>query len=397
MTDIYGADFGGPRAAALHQGRLVLVGSPLIDDLVVASRTDDQSDFSLTREVNGRQVATPADGFWFEQRTAQNNPFHAILQQEGAFLFGALGESTIPAGPFTAATVEIRENSTYGSERGIMPIVAGQLVIFVQQGGQDIRGVNWNEIQRKYLAESLLTLAGPVFTRALDMAFVPSEGQSADRVFVVDENGSLAVLHLSGGEAPIAWSQWETPGGKVQSVAAPGGSLMILVQRGDAVRIETLDPGMGQDYGVRRTDPNDPDSPRESFDLRPFRRIAEILPFVAYSQTGTRQKIARCRIYRALLELVVKRPDGETGNEYSPELINRVLDGLSMAAGEERDLTQGQDGYIDSLPSDATGQPGAVVWRVEYDGVSGWVRSGTIRIESDEPIELAGISYAVSG
>ena len=74
-----------------------------------------------------------------------------------------------------------------------------------------------------------------------------------------------------------------------------------------------------------------------------------------------------------------------------------VLRHVSLAAGEERDLTQGEDGYIDTEASDATGRPDQRVWAVEYDAISGWVRTGTIRVEATRHVEIAGLSYAVSG
>lgn len=378
MTAFYGPDFGGPRAAALHQGRLVLVGSAVIPDLMVASRTGVQTDFRLTTQVGQEQIARPTDGFWFDQRTARNNPFHAVLQQEGMFLLGSQGESTIPAAPFTALTTEIRENSWYGSERGRTPVIAAGLVVFIQNGGKDVRGINWNELQRKYEAQSLLTLAGKVFERAVDMTFVPSEGQSADTVYVVDETGDVAVLTLSGGQIPIAWSQWNTEGGQVQAAAAPGGHLMLLVERDGRTSLEVLET----DPGKQASDGTDDYEPQ-------FDRECEILPFMAVSQTGTRQKVARCRIYRAVVEFV--------GPPTQPAMES-LLEEVRLMVPEEREEIQGADGYIDSAPLDNTPDPSkALVWPVEYDSVSGWVRTGAIRVRAGRPIEIAGISYAASG
>lgn len=286
-TPLIGIDLGGAYAGAVHQDRLVLIGSSAISDLVLASKIGgDRTDFRLastdatraraavpsaTPPVTARLAyaggeavvdpenppvdengdardftATDSDGFWFQQTSSRSNTFHATIQQEGLFIFGDLGEANVPAGPFNANEVVIRENSWYGTEIGRTVLIVGGLIVFIQKGGHDIRGVNWSEQDRKYVAPSLLTLSGNLFDRAVDMSFAPSRDRRSDTIYLVGEsdnevlNGQLAVMLLRHQEPFYAWSRWHTEG-RIIGGASPLGNRCFLVERNGVVGLETLD------------------------------------------------------------------------------------------------------------------------------------------------------------
>ena len=264
MTDIIGIDYGGANCGIIHQDRLVLAGSSAIPDLILASRTTQWTDFRLASDSSGdplTQIPTDgsdfsrsdSDGFWFQQTTGRGNEFHGLLQQEGLFILGNVGESIVPASRFIQSQVEIRENSWYGSQKGRPPIIAGGLVIFLQKEGQDIRGIAWTEAQRKYVAPSLIENSGRVFSDAVDMTYQPSVGRHGDTVFVINGDGSLSTLLLRVTSDYPAWAQWDTgvdynltsddPPEADQSHRVIGGTavledLALLVERGGRIGVE---------------------------------------------------------------------------------------------------------------------------------------------------------------
>ena len=241
MTALVGLEYGGAKAAAIHQNRLVLIGSGAVGDLVLASGIDSWTDFATTRLVDGAQVATDADGFFFQQVSSRQNEFHAVAQQEGLFLFGSIGESTTPAGAFTAAATVIRENSWYGSERGRTPVIAGGLVVFIQQGASDVRGIRWTEAERKYESASLRAMTGDVFRKAVDMTWGRSRFSQADSVYVVDEDGTIGVCSIRAEQPQVAWSIWKMPGGEALGGANVVGREMLLIDRDGALQLEAPD------------------------------------------------------------------------------------------------------------------------------------------------------------
>ena len=308
---LIGIDMGGAYTGVIHQDRLVLMGSDAVSDLVMASKIGgERTDFRLGTITGGAGITegendgltddsgaqldddgfavtfetSPSDGFWLQQTSSRSNTFHAAIQQEGIFIFGDLGESSIPAAEeFTADDVKLRENSWYGTETGRTVLIVGGLVVFIQKGGQDIRGVNWSEQDRKYVAPSLLTLSGNLFDRAVDMSFAPSKDRRSDTVYVVGESdnpeldGQLATMLIRHQEPFYAWSRWQTAG-RIVGGAAPLGNRCFLVERGG-------NPAMGIDgtVALETIAPDNTDSLDATVDLTAVLAQADDgLPYVRY-------------------------------------------------------------------------------------------------------------------
>ena len=276
----------------------------------------------------------PTASSW-RRRRGRGNRFHALLQQEGLFVLGDTGESVVPADAFTSERVQVRENSWFGSDVGRQPVIAGGLVIFVQAGGEDIRGIAWTEAQRKYLAASMLQVAGDVFGRAVDMTFQRSTGRHGDTVFVVGEDGDMGVMLLSVGAPHPAWARWSTPGGKVVGGAAPLGVAAWLVERDGKIAIETpAEDAPCADGAVPGDNVPVADlegTPATLYVKRDGRWVelesgqqpmageevgwvghswtaeAETLPFIAAKRTGLQRSVRKVRILDISLDLVIPR------------------------------------------------------------------------------------------
>ena len=430
-TPLIGIDLGGVNCGAIHQDRLVLAGSTTISDLVMASTVGDHTDFRLgsttpltaraagdglpaiTQEEAEASVdengdpkpiinpesplqwtdaqgdmhdlswsSTPADGFWFQQTSSRQNSFHFIIQQEGMFIFGDLGEATVPSGAGGAAAfipdnVVIRENSWYGTELGRTVLIVGGLVVFIQKGGQDVRGIEWSEERSKYDAPSLITLAGNLFDRAVDMSFAPSKDRRSDTVYVIGESnnveldGQLGVLLLRYGDPRFAWARWRTVG-KILGGAAPLGHRVFLVERGGdpasavegTVALETLAPdgtddldaAYGMDVVVSRTD-ND-------------------IPILAYGPLpDTAAWMDGLTDLDGLIVWLVDE-DGETITAVGrQETINRnQLSGVNAVRGAadpadqvDKPVIRVRGNVVESLHPDESGMP--VIWRPLRPGV----------------------------
>ena len=423
-TPLYGIDNGGPRAGIVHQGRVVLVGSPVIPDLVMASKVGDVEpggidaddnppvDFALTERVGQEDVATPASGFWFEQVSARGNAFHAVVEQEGLFIIGDQGESTIPAGPFTAAQVEIRENSWYGTERGFIPLIVGGLVLFVQAGARDLRGINWDEVSRKYIAPSLLERSGQVFGRtpldrdfvrrlqrvdravgAVDIASSVSSGRRPDSAYVVDADGRIAIFMLPAG----AWCHWETAQGAFTGIAAPGPNLVFLVERDGVVGVEYFDRDEAHFQGEDTWR-----DPGGQFITARF----QTLPFVAQSRTGTKRGVTKSRVLQVIVDFVTRtigrvpqaRPDLVTGLDLNFLWVGyrRPLLSVDPDTGVTTQVDRPyikkwprRTNFVDANTEDIVG--------VKWGGMSGWRRRAGIGLQTVDPCEIAGIAYKASG
>ena len=218
MASFLSTEYGGAAAAAVHQNRLVLFGSKVMPDLLIAASTLDHMDFSLVSQGTGEEspTAKPTDGFWIGEVSAFHNTTHAVAQQEGLFLFGSDGESVIHPGPF-ASDVHVRENTQFGSDPGSRPVIIDGVLCFVQKDGQDIRGIQWTEQQAKYEAPSLREFAGPVFERAVGIAAQESTDKENSTLYVIDSTGGVATGSFRRTLPNVAWTTWTT-GGKYRIV-----------------------------------------------------------------------------------------------------------------------------------------------------------------------------------
>ena len=464
-TPLIGLDYGGASAAIVHQDRLVLAGSGAISDLLVASRTGQWQDFRLGLwrwavtpqgvnvetgtdgaieqavvapdpllrtglDADGQLTnvpevasfdATPADGFFVAQASGRGNRFHALLQQEGLFVLGDTGESVVPAGAFTSDEVEVRENSWFGSDVGRLPVIAGGLVIFVQSGGDDIRGIAWTEAQRKYIAVSMLTVAGDVFGRAVDMTFQRSTGRQGDTVYVVGEDGDVGVMLLSVGAPHPAWSTWTTPGGRVVAAAAPLGIGAWLVERDGEIGLETAvddapcadgivpKPGdtiPGGTHYVKREGrwvaiDEDAEMPLGAGEEvgwigRPWDAEAETLPYIASKRTGIQRSVRKVRILDISLDLVIPRDTPlVTGPDASERIINRaaaLLNDVTQArvsAVTERGTSRRKQKRFKAKTTKDTDR----IVRMRYGNTQGWKDRVALRIQLSVRLGVAGLSF----
>ena len=438
-NEIFGIDYGGPSCAIVHQDRLVLAGGGAVPDVVAASKTGNWLDFALEDEiVGGRSVPTEASGFWFQQTTARGNRFHAMLQQQGLLLFGDVGESVIPAGPFTAAQAEVRENTWLGSDTGRTPVIAGNLVIFLQKDGEDCRAIVWNEQQLKYVARSTLVLSGSVFDNARDMTYQPSSGRQGDTIYVIDQDGSVAVMLLrvagdESGTGLFAWSRWTTEG-RVIGATAPLGRAVFIVERGvgDArqVALETLaEPGERFDcqvdmphggmlpewmeglthetLGARLIGDEcdtEVDYPfhvtgRVPIDSRTdtqidwletiriglsYERTLETTQFVKRTQTGTSGRVRPARIIDAAVDFVLPQEPGDVPRPAEWEDLRALT--FTIVPYSRRGRRRRLAG---KPPRTASGR----IYSVRYPCRLGWRDRIAIELKSDRHVEIAGVAY----
>ena len=442
---LIGIDYGGANTGIVHANRLVLAGSQVVPDLVLASYTGFRPveqeyvdvDFGLytkdgattsepeaTEEETADLRTTDQHAFWFRQTTPRQNTFHAMLAQEGLFFFGDLGEANVPPGPFSSAQVVMREGSWYGSDIGRTVLIVGGLAIFVQTGGRDVRGFEWEEQHRKHEAVSLLTLAGDVFETAYDMTYIPSTGRDGETVVVIDTDGNAAVAVIAADRPQPAWSTWKTGPANHRLLAAtsPRGRTTFLVDRGGHVALETLvDPGDapmdcevtiapgdmlpewtdGLDatvLGVRKVG----EGTEEDVDtftvsnrrlvgvdadtthvvgLR-YLRTLETTQFVKHTQTGTSGRVRPARIVDAAVDFV--KPPGLV---LPPkEWLDLVGTTFSVVPYSRRGKRRSYTGKPPRRDTDR-------ICSVRYPARSGWRDRIAVELVAERHVEIAGIAY----
>ena len=422
---LIGIDYGGPNTGTVHANRLVLAGTVATPDLVMASNVNDHTDFATSgMDDEGNLLVTDAHGFWFRQTSPRQNAFHDILQQEGLFLFGDQGEATIPPGPFSSEQVVIRENSWYGSDIGRTSLIIGGQVIFVQTGGEDVRGLDWDEAKRKYVAVSLLSKSGAVFDHALDLTYAPSSGREGETVFVIGESGDAAVAVIAADLPFPAWAQWSTGPDDHRLLAAtsPRGRTTFLVDRGGEVALETLAgpdedrldaswrvegpvdalPAMptwmadasGLAYRIHTVDEDGAPITQDVVDLPaelgagetlevglPYERLVETTQFIKRTQQGTSARVRPARILDVAVDFVLA--DENTPPEESEQIRETLVNIVQYSR-------RGKPKSLNGRPVRRT--TGRIA-TVRYPARLGWRDRIAIEISSERHVEIAGMAY----
>ena len=269
------------------------------------------------------------------------------------------------------------------------------------------------------------------------MAYQSSAGRRGDTVFVIDEEGDMAVLLLRVGDDAPAWANWSTggPESRVLGATAPLGEAGFLVERNGEVALETLAPvgeerldaevalapggtlpawmeGLDQDVLAVR-EPGDgtiaagedvdlpftisegrpvfvlgdddvppPDTAMLRVGLR-FHRLVETVQFVKRTQTGTSGRVRPARVLDAAVDYVAALPEQATDEETEAmKGVTCTITAVRRSGSRNRRLN-GRD------PKPASGR----IYSVRYPCRLGWRDRVAIELRSDRHVEIAGLAY----
>ena len=430
LPPLVGVDAGGVNTCLVHRSRLVLAGSAAIPALVMASRFGRIDDFDTRTNVGTEQApdyrTLATDGFWVEAGDSRANELHGMIAQEGLFIFGDEGEIFTPAAAgFAPGEITLRQNSWYGTDPGRVPIISGSLVVFVQGGGQDVRGFVFSEQENKYLAPSLFARTGPLLPGVADLTLLRSTDTRPDTVYVVSAgaDGKVGVMALTDDAQRLpAWSVWETAGVTRAATSARTG-LVVAVERGGRLAMERVgDPRMDRwDAAWTVTAPEERALPRpalpawmqapEAGAVRwrwrtgeqhqeaglpvagaeplpdtvpagrtlevglPYERVVRTTPYVAQTQVGHKVGLRRSRIMDAGLFLYSE----VAGPAASVEVNAKVV---RFKPSDRRRVV-------------AEGPAGTEL--VRCGGMRGWRRVSDLRFVFRGPVAVAALSFLATG
>ena len=247
---------GWPRAAHLFQGRLYLAGTPSRPQTVWGSRAGDFFDFEFT-----------ADGFDDEsvELTLDNDQVASVEQLFAANEFFAFTSGGVFANGDTPVTPEnffLKRHSELPASR-IRPVEIDGAVAFIRRGEDGSRAtcneLVFDEVQQQFVAQDLGLLAGALIDGPVEIAArLGRESDAANHLFVVNADGSAAVLNTRRAQNIAGWTRLApAAGGAIRSLATVGADVWCLVEReiGGATRcfIERLDDNCRLDSAVVAT------------------------------------------------------------------------------------------------------------------------------------------------
>lgn len=231
---------GYPVSVAFHQDRLVIGGSRDLPNRLWFSKSGDLFNFDLGEGLDDESIA-------FSILSDQVNAIRGIFSGRHLQVFTSGAEWMVTGDPLTPSTVQILRQTRIGSvtTRYIPPITVDGATLFVARNGEQIQEFLYTDLEQAYQTTDLALVSRHILPTPIDQDF----DQKRRLLFVVRDDGKMAVLTLFRSEEVAAWSLHETQGA-VLAVSVVGDVVYILVNRDGTYIVEEFDDSLNLDSAL---------------------------------------------------------------------------------------------------------------------------------------------------
>lgn len=218
---------GYPQAVSFFEQRLYFGGSKKQPQTVWGSAEQSYEDFTPGSDDSDAVNFTIADNQVNAIRWMSAGKALAVGTLGGNFLM----HSDSSSGPITPSNINIKKETTYGSDL-ILPKRIGQATVYVQRNGLTVRELAYNFEEDAQLATDMTVLSDHITKSGIkDMDFQ----EAPDGIlWCVLKNGKMATLTRLADQDVMAWTQHETQGSFLSVAVIPNGNedqVWVVTQR----------------------------------------------------------------------------------------------------------------------------------------------------------------------
>lgn len=260
---VISATRGWPRSVCFYKGRLVLGGLKSRPQTILMSKVGDYFDLDEGTGLDDEAINITID----DDRV---NVIHAVFPGRGLQIFTTGGEFTIRSelnDPLTPGNVadQLFKETLHGSgnsnsatvKRIPRPTSVDGATVFVETGGQVVRQFVFNDVEQSFNANNISILSSHLIDDPVAMDIRRSDtAHPADFLYLVNSDGTCAVLNSLREQNLLAWTLFETDG-DFEDVAVSGRKTYFIVNRtinGSTVRyIERLNAANTMDASKVQT------------------------------------------------------------------------------------------------------------------------------------------------
>jgi len=247
--DVWSESRGYPKTCSFYQGRLWFGGSTSRPSTLWGSK----SGLFFNFDIGGGNADNAIDVTIDDDRI---NAITNIFPGRNLQVFTTGGEFYIPqteTDPIKPENIMIQKSTSHGSSK-VKPISVDGGTIFIESSGRVVREFIFNELERSYNAKSISLLSSQIIQSPVAMAIRQSRSENpADYVYVVNADGTIAVLSILRGEQLLAWSLFTTQG-LVEDLVVVLRDVYLVVKRNingiEKRFIEKLDRNYYLDAGI---------------------------------------------------------------------------------------------------------------------------------------------------
>lgn len=232
-------------SVAFFDGRLWFGGAKSLPSTVFASSLLDFFSFDTGEGRDDEAIIQTVN-------SDSLNAIQYIYPGRNLQLFTTGGEARYVEDVLTPANAFPRFQTRYGSAK-VRPVTVDGTTVFVQRTRAAVREFVFTLEEEAYLSPPLSTLAGHLVKRVRDMtAWNGSGDDDSNLVYLVNQDGTMAVLQTLRSQDVQAWTEFTTDG-TYRSVAAVVEDVFVAVRRsvgaGTVTFLECFDEASRMDAG----------------------------------------------------------------------------------------------------------------------------------------------------
>ena len=200
---------GYPAAVTFHENRLVFAGSLAQPDSIWFSKSGAYYNFDVG-------TAADNDSIHLTATIGEVQQIRHLVSNRDLQVFAASAEFYVPSfqnQPITPTNAQIRRQTPFGCGFQRPQILDGS-TIFVQKGGQIARDYVFSDGENAYIANPISTLSSHLIKTPIEMnTLYGALSRSENYVFVLNNDGTLAVFNANRAEQRAGWVEFITSGG----------------------------------------------------------------------------------------------------------------------------------------------------------------------------------------
>ncbi len=244
---------GWPVSCTLFQGRLWFGGSTHFPNSIWGSRTNG---FAPTSTGGGGDFSLGADAdhaIFDTLDTDQLNKITNIFTGRALQVFTTSNEFYNAAEIISPSDSQWKIQTGYGAKR-LRPILVDGATFFIDSSKRSIRSFLYNFDEEAYVADNITLLSSHLIQDVLAMDSITGTATDiSDFVYVVNSDGTVAVLNTLRSESVLGWTHWVTDG-EFLDVVVLEKEVYFLVKRLGEFFIEKLTEDTYTDHNVASND-----------------------------------------------------------------------------------------------------------------------------------------------
>ena len=243
IYDWYEATFsdkrGWPHCVSFHQNRLIFGATNSLPNYVWMSKVGDYHNFDAGTGLDDEAI-------YVTLLSAQHHQICTIVSSDKLQIFTSVGEWAIGNSPLTPSNVDVKQHTNIGSisARFLPPQKIESDTVFISESGREIRELDLDALSDNYHATDLCVFAKHLIKNPISMSY----NQNNHQLFIVMNDGKMAVLNRHNAQNIVAWATYKTDG-DFKYVAVLDNSTYVIVDRDGTNSLEKFDDTCLDDAG----------------------------------------------------------------------------------------------------------------------------------------------------